>query len=75
MAGFVPFGEDADDPLQIYQQILKNPLKFPKHMKNEKVNNFITLLLNKNPETRMGGSFTNLKKHAAFEKISWVLFI
>lgn len=74
MAGFVPFGEDADDPLQIYQEIIKNPLKFPKHMKDEKINSFITLLLNKNPEIRTGGSFTNLKKHPAFDRMSWVFF-
>lgn len=41
-------------------------------MKDEKVNSLIILLLNKNPENRMGGSFANLKKHSAFEKISWV---
>ena len=72
IAGFVPFGEDAEDPMQIYQEIIKNPLKFPKHMKDERVNSFISLLLTKNPESRMGGSFANLKKHQAFDKISWV---
>lgn len=73
MAGFVPFGEDAEDPLQIYQEIIKNPLKFPKHMKDQNMNSFISLLLNKNPETRLGGSFTNLKKNAIFSNIEWVL--
>lgn len=72
MAGFVPFGEDAEDPLQIYQEILKNPLKFPKHMKDNNVNSLIALLLNKTPDARLGGSFLNLKKHAAFDKVSWM---
>lgn len=40
-------------------------------MKDEKVNSFISLLLSKNAQSRTGGSFANLKKHAAFEKISW----
>lgn len=40
-------------------------------MKDEKVNSLITLLLNKNADSRMGGSFANLKKHAAFDKLSW----
>jgi hypothetical protein len=35
-------------------------------MKDEKINSFISLLLNKNPETRLGGSYANLKKHGAF---------
>ena len=69
MAGFVPYGEEAEDPLQIYQEILKNPLKFPKHMKDSSINSFITLLLNKNPESRLSGSFNNLKKHQIFDKI------
>jgi len=45
---------------------LKNPLKFPKHMKDPKLNSLITILLNKNPESRLGGSFGALKKHVAF---------
>lgn len=69
MAGFVPYGEDAEDPLQIYQEILKNSLKFPKHMKDPSINSFISLLLNKNPETRLSGSFNSLKSHPIFEKV------
>jgi hypothetical protein len=41
-------------------------------MKEDKINSLISLLLNKNPESRLGGSFVNLKKHKAFEKIPWV---
>lgn len=69
MAGYVPFGEDAEDPLQIYQQIFKNSLNFPKNMKDTHINSFISLLLNKNPETRLGGSYANLKKNSVFSKI------
>ena len=29
MAGFVPFGEDMQDPYAIYQQILQKKLAFP----------------------------------------------
>ena len=44
-------------------------------MKDEKVNSFISILLSKNPESRTTGSFANLKKHASFEKISWVFLM
>jgi len=40
-------------------------------MKDAAINAFITLLLSKNPETRLGGSFSNLKKNHVFEKIEW----
>ncbi len=38
-------------------------------MKDANINAFISLMLNKNPESRLGGSFTTLKKHAIFDKI------
>ena len=34
MAGYVPFGEEAEDPYEIYQEILKKPLAFPNYMKS-----------------------------------------
>ena len=42
-------------------------------MKDPNINAFISMLLNKNPESRLNGSFANLKKHAIFDKIEWVL--
>jgi len=35
-------------------------------MKDSNLNALITLLLNKNPESRLSGSFASLKKHPAF---------
>ena len=73
MAGYVPFGEDADDPYEIYEEILKNPLKFPKHMTDKNMNSFITQVLNKNAEGRLGGSYAALKNHPFFTGIEWVI--
>ena len=72
MAGYVPFGEEAEDPYEIYQEILKKPLTFPSYMKDPVANSFITQLLNKLPELRLGGSYTSLKKHAFLAPIEWV---
>ena len=72
MAGYVPFGEEAEDPYEIYQEILKKPLKFPNYMKDLNTNNFIIHLLNKVPEARLGGSYGSLSKHAFFNGIDWV---
>ena len=73
MAGYVPFGEDAEDPYEIYQEILKNPLAFPKHMKDTVSNNLISQLLSKNPDSRLGGSYSDLKKHPYFMGFDWHL--
>lgn len=71
MAGYVPFGEDAEDPYEIYQEILKNPLTFPKHMKDPVSNSFVSQLLSKNPDSRLGGSYSDLKKHPFFQGFDW----
>ena len=74
MAGFVPYGEDADNPLEIYQEMLSKPLAFPKHMSCPQMNSFIEILLNRNPDARLtGGSFATLKNHPFFSKIEWVV--
>jgi len=44
-------------------------------MKDPVANSFITQLLNKLPELRLGGSYTSLKKHAFLAPIEWVIII
>ena len=34
LSGFLPFGENCDDPYEIYEDILKNQVKFPKYVKD-----------------------------------------
>ena len=72
MAGYVPFGEELEDPHEICQEILRKPLQFPAYMKDPSTNQFISQLLSKNPDSRLGGSFSNLKSHAFLKKIEWV---
>lgn len=31
MSGYVPFGEDAEDPYEIYEEIVKKEISFPKY--------------------------------------------
>lgn len=74
LAGYVPFGEDAEDPFEIYQEILTTNLKFPKHMMNQaSANLLISQLLNKNPSLRLGGSYAKLKSHHFFAHFDWVI--
>ena len=73
LAGYVPFGEEAEDPYEIYQEILKKPLKFPNYMKDPHANNFIIHLLKKIPDARLGGSYSTLSKHSFFNNIDWVI--
>ena len=36
MCGTVPFGENMSDPYEIYEQIIKSPLKYPPFLKDRK---------------------------------------
>ena len=47
MCGYVPFGEKSDDPIEIYEDIMSMPLKFPKLLRDEKAKKLMIQLLNK----------------------------
>lgn len=76
MCGYVPFGEDFEDPYDIYQQVVTQKLQYPAHFQgkqNRYAMQFIELLLNRNPEARKNGSsFAALKAHKWFEPFDWV---
>lgn len=75
MCGFVPFGEDEDDPFNVYKTIINSKLQFPPYFitpENSNAKSFITLLLSKVPEARLNGSYTGLKAHKWFDDFDWV---
>jgi len=71
MCGMVPFGEEAEDPYDIYEQIITKPIKFPKYLKDLRAKALMNQLLSKVPEVRLGGSFATLKANIWFEKFDW----
>eukprot|EP01017_Pseudomicrothorax_dubius_P020343 TRINITY_DN22216_c0_g1_i1.p1 TRINITY_DN22216_c0_g1~~TRINITY_DN22216_c0_g1_i1.p1 ORF type:complete len:235 (+),score=52.63 TRINITY_DN22216_c0_g1_i1:120-824(+) len=71
LCGAVPFGEEAEDPYAIYEEIIKNELKFPHFMKDKKARRFIEQLLSKVPEQRLGTSFAALKANPWFDNFDW----
>lgn len=76
MCGIVPFGEDCEDPYEVYQLIMSNQsLKYPNYFDqstNRYAKQMMEQLLNKIPEARLGGSYAALKAHKWFEKLDWV---
>ena len=70
MCGLVPFGEDCENPYEVYTMIANRPLSYPAYFLNE--GNFsskqlIEQLLSRNPDVRMGGSYSALKAHEWFD--------
>lgn len=41
ICGGLPFGEDAEDPFEIYKEITKKPLSYPSYMSDKSAKHFI----------------------------------
>lgn len=74
MCGMVPFGEEVDDPYEIYELIIKRNVSYPPYFKDKKSQKFIEQLLNKIPDLRLGGSYISLKANPWFDKLDWVFY-
>ena len=73
LCGYVPFGDDIEDPYEIYEKIVKKKgkVKFPAYMADKHAKDLISQLLNKSPDARLSGSFAALKNHAFFAGFEW----
>ena len=71
ITGKYPFGEEDDNPRQIYDSILNDRLQFPSEVEADV--NFKLLMiemLNKSPLTRLN-KFEQIKKHNWFKEFNW----
>jgi hypothetical protein len=70
----VPFGCDESDVFQVYQEIREAELEFPEWLDWEECKEVMQLLINKMPESRVGGNIASLKVHKWFQHINsdWV---
>lgn len=74
ICGQVPFGEDEDDPYNIYERVLEHRLVFPQFLDSQfPAKPIIEQLLNQNPAMRSGGSIDNLKANKWLKDMDWVL--
>lgn len=72
--GYVAFGEDEDDPFEIYKIVLTKDHSYPDYFmdeENEQARFFMDLLLSKIPEARCNEDYTLLKGHPWFEGFNW----
>ncbi|KAK2196093.1 bifunctional cGMP-dependent protein kinase [Babesia duncani] len=74
ICGPLPFGNDAEDQIEIFREILKGELKFPKYVKDQEAMNLIRRLLCRVPEVRIGSSingYKDIKEHSYFSDFDW----
>ena len=70
--GYVPFEDDENDPLKIYEKILEHRIEFNRlPYKSTHVRDLLIKLLNKNPAARTCGGFAHLKTNEWFSNFSW----
>ena len=72
MCGELPFGEQNEDPYDVYEEIIKKEISFPAHLKDKKAKKLMDQLLSKVPDIRLGGSYRALKENPWFENFDWV---
>jgi cGMP-dependent protein kinase len=71
VCGGVPFGDKADDPMEIYFAIINNNLEFPKQIVHDKeFKNIMRKMLDKNPAYRLTNFYT-IKTHPWFKDFKW----
>jgi cGMP-dependent protein kinase len=74
MVGYLPFGDDCEDPFEVYQVVVTSQLSFPHSFlkpENRKAKSIMEQLLSRTPERRLGGSFAALKAHQWFDDFDW----
>eukprot|EP00825_Cyclidium_porcatum_P044394 TRINITY_DN6505_c0_g1_i4.p1 TRINITY_DN6505_c0_g1~~TRINITY_DN6505_c0_g1_i4.p1 ORF type:complete len:269 (+),score=48.00 TRINITY_DN6505_c0_g1_i4:169-975(+) len=71
ICGAVPFGEEKEDPYEIYEEIIKSSINYSSDLDVNAVD-LMNIMLNKTPELRLqGGKFDSIKSHKFFEGFDW----
>ena len=71
MCGEVPFGDKAEDPMEIYFAIINNNLEFPGEIiKDKEFKHLMRKLLDKNPAYRLT-NFFSIKGQPWFKDFNW----
>ena len=68
--GKLPFGEDYDDPMDVYKAVNKEALKFPPYVHDKEFIDLITKMLIKNPTTRLW-KLEQIKEEPYFKQFEW----
>ena len=70
ICGRLPFGEDTDDPKEVYNSVLNDDLRFPSNVNDFDYCNLVKRLLDKHISNRET-NYEILKNHPFFKGIEW----
>ena len=68
--GKLPFGEDYDDPMDIYRAVSQEELSFPNFVKDEQFMQLMNKMLRKSPTNRLW-KFKQIKEDPYFKEFDW----
>ena len=68
--GRLPFGEELEDPMDVYMAVAKDELVFPKFVKDELFINLMCKMLAKSPTKRLW-KFEQVKNDPYFKDYEW----
>lgn len=68
--GKLPFGEDYEDPMDVYKAVAKEDLVFPSFIHDEEFMNLMMKMLKKNPLNRLW-KLKNIKEDQYFKGFNW----
>eukprot|EP00434_Breviolum_minutum_P006673 symbB.v1.2.005891.t1/scaffold329.1/size228424/1 len=73
VCGPLPFGQDLDDPKEVFQDILSSKLFFPEHFTNLTGKHLLRSLLRKNSQLRIGDlhGLQDVREHEYFRRFSF----
>ena len=70
ICGGVPFGESADEPMDVYLAIINDQMNFPNFCKDNDFKLLMKQMLTKNPISRLS-KISQVKNHVWFNGFSW----
>ena len=68
--GKLPFGEECEDPMDVYRAVAKEDLTFPSFVHDEEFMNLMIRMLKKSPLHRLW-KFQNIKEDPYFQDFDW----
>ncbi len=70
ICGGVPFGESAEEPMDVYLAIINDQMNFPNFCKDNDFKLLMKQMLTKNPISRLS-KISQVKNHVWFDGFSW----
>ena len=70
MCGAVPFGENAEEPMDVYLAVINDPLQFPPYCKDRDFKHLMQLMLTKNQLSRYS-KLGQISSHVWFQTFNW----